>query len=354
MLFVGERKYTAIDCRELAILGRPEHPLFVAFRRNVSPGCPDFALCNTQQGYLPGGEGAAASARRSGLAKFSCWCPKVMAAIGRLPDTLADRCIIIRMQRKRADEKCERLRHLETTTLKRQCARFVLDHGAEIASASPVMPESLNDRAEDIWEPLLALADLAGGNWPELARTAAVNLTANAQDNNPIGSLLMDIFILFTLAKEDGEENSKFQNPNFRETSNSKSRNPSSREASSSKFQNPNCEEVRDAENHTSPRPSPQSGEGVGRRGEAARQGRMFSRDLAAGLNRFANRPWAEMLKGKEVTELWVSLQLRPYGIRPRTMRNDGERAKGYFLEDFMEVFRRYIPRSEVEELKER
>jgi len=42
----------------------------------------------------------------SRLHRFSCWCPKVMAAIGRLPETLADRCILIRMQRKTAREEC--------------------------------------------------------------------------------------------------------------------------------------------------------------------------------------------------------------------------------------------------------
>src|SRR5438046_10577369 len=34
--------------------------------------------------------------KESRLERFSCWCPKVMAAIGHLPDTLADRCIVIR------------------------------------------------------------------------------------------------------------------------------------------------------------------------------------------------------------------------------------------------------------------
>jgi len=43
-----------------------------------------------------------------------------------LPDTLADRCIVIRMQRKMADERCERLRKAqsETAELRRKCARF--------------------------------------------------------------------------------------------------------------------------------------------------------------------------------------------------------------------------------------
>src|SRR5205807_18118 len=97
--------------------------------------------------------------RASRLARFSCWCPKVMAAVGRFPDTLADRCIVIRVERKTAQEECERLRKLEATTLRQQCARFVLDHADQIATAKPEIPESLNDRAADIWEPLLAVAD---------------------------------------------------------------------------------------------------------------------------------------------------------------------------------------------------
>src|SRR6185436_17453226 len=54
-----------------------------------------------------------APAAGSRLARFSCWCPKVMAAIGRLPETLADRCIVIRMQRKAEGEPCEKLRNLD-------------------------------------------------------------------------------------------------------------------------------------------------------------------------------------------------------------------------------------------------
>src|SRR4029078_13570964 len=34
------------------------------------------------------------------IKRHSCWCPKALAKIGKFPDTLADRCIIIRMQRK--------------------------------------------------------------------------------------------------------------------------------------------------------------------------------------------------------------------------------------------------------------
>jgi hypothetical protein len=205
-----------------------------------------------------------------------------MAAIGRLPDTLADRCIVLRMHRKAAQEQCERLRNLDTADLRRQCARFVADHANAIAGALPEIPFDLNDRAGDIWEPLLTLADLAGGDWPGLARHAASSLTASAQEHSPIGSLLMDILIAFIKAHDQ----------------------------------------------------------------------RLFSRTLVEWLNSFLDRPWAEARKGKPITELWLARQLRPYGVRPRTIWIGDLHAKGYTEDDFTDVFRRYIPRSELDTLK--
>src|SRR5438552_137424 len=150
------------------------------------------------------GQGGAAVSNSAGRpVRFTCWCPKAIASIGHLNPTLASRCIVIRMDRKTSEEECERLKHLNATELKRKCARFVLDHAAEIAGAEPQIPQGLTNRAADIWEPLLALADLAGGQWPELAREAATGLTARAQEYSPIGSLLMDIFLVFLLAKSD-------------------------------------------------------------------------------------------------------------------------------------------------------
>ena len=139
----------------------------------------------------------------SDFARYSCWCPKVMAAIGRLPDTLADRCIIITMQRKMAGEKCERMRQLNAAEYRKRCDEFVQQNSAAIASARPEIPSTLNDRAADIWEPLLAIADLAGGEWPELARKAALQLSASEDEMTLLGYFLKDLRNLMLLKNVD-------------------------------------------------------------------------------------------------------------------------------------------------------
>jgi len=159
----------------------------------------------------------------------------------------------------------------------------------------------LNDRAADIWEPLLALADLAGGPWPELARKAAVHLSAGTQDTSPIGALLLDIYFVFASIKVGLDKKTDAQGG---------------------------------AANSTS---QPE---------------RIFTRDLVAALNYRRDRPWAETFKGKEITELWLASQLRPFGIRPHNLWIDGVQAKGYVMEDFLDIFRRYISKSELETLK--
>src|SRR5262249_32183572 len=106
---------------------------------------------------------------------------------------------VIRMQRKTIREQCGRLRTLETNNLRQRCARFVSENQNAIATAQPEFPTSLHDRAVDIWEPLFALADLAGGHWPAKARRAAEGLTSGAQDRNPLGALLFDILCAFSV-----------------------------------------------------------------------------------------------------------------------------------------------------------
>jgi Protein of unknown function (DUF3631) len=47
------------------------------------------------------------------------------------------------------------------------------------------MPAGIIDRAADVWEPLIAIADCAGGTWPELAREAALRINAERNERDP-------------------------------------------------------------------------------------------------------------------------------------------------------------------------
>jgi len=61
------------------------------------------------------------------------------------------------------------------------------------------MPAGVEDRNADMWEPLLAVADIAGGSWPGRARAAAVALVAVAREVEPSLNirLLADVRTVF-------------------------------------------------------------------------------------------------------------------------------------------------------------
>jgi hypothetical protein len=129
---------------------------------------------------------------------FSTFCPKAFGLIGHLTATLTDRSIVIRMRRKRPSEKAERLRRRDNEAhaqLRRQCLRWGTDNAEALAQMAPAALPSLNDRANDLWEPLLAIADRAGGEWPDRARTAALALSSGsaAGDDTQGVELLADI-----------------------------------------------------------------------------------------------------------------------------------------------------------------
>jgi hypothetical protein len=120
------------------------------------------------------GEGADLAPR-----SFSTFCPKAFGLIGKLTATLMDRAIEIAMQRK-LGEKVERLRRRDNADharFRQQCLRWADDNREALAAIELKLPEGLNDRAFDAWEPLLAIAERAGGEWPKLAREAAIALS---------------------------------------------------------------------------------------------------------------------------------------------------------------------------------
>jgi hypothetical protein len=139
---------------------------------------------------------------------YSLWCPRVLAMIGKPAGTIRDRAIAIELRRRTAAELVERLRadRLEDdlSALRSRWQRWAHDHRAAVREADPEMPAGLHDRATDCWRPLVAIADLLGGEWPTLARQAAVELSGGIDDDAEIiVELLRDVADY--LAEHDGE-----------------------------------------------------------------------------------------------------------------------------------------------------
>jgi hypothetical protein len=135
---------------------------------------------------------------------FPVFSPKAIAGIGKLPDTIADRAVPIELRRRRQGEYVERFRQRkvepDAVPLHSAAAAWVEANLGVLAEAEPELPDQLDDRAQDIVEPLLAIADAAGGEWPKRAREAAVALLTGGQRDaaESLGvRLLRDIHTVF-------------------------------------------------------------------------------------------------------------------------------------------------------------
>ena len=139
--------------------------------------------------------------------QFSTWGAKAISGIGHLAETLMDRSVVLDLRRKLPTETIKRLRHAEPGLFERlssKLARFAQDAAPRIARARPTLPEELNDRAQDNWEPLLAIADYAGGKWPQLARHTALKLSGTEKESVSLpAELLTDIQHIFEIRRAD-------------------------------------------------------------------------------------------------------------------------------------------------------
>jgi Protein of unknown function (DUF3631) len=111
---------------------------------------------------------------------FSTWGFKAISGIGKRAATIEDRSIVINLKRKAKGEKIARLRHApkaDFADVASKLARVAKDQMATFSSARPDLPEALNDRAQDNWEHLFAIAAIAGGHWPDKAKQAALSLS---------------------------------------------------------------------------------------------------------------------------------------------------------------------------------
>jgi hypothetical protein len=133
---------------------------------------------------------------------FAVFCPKALAGIGKLPDTVSDRCIPIRLVRKKKSEAVQRFRKRDVNTeriVEALCQYAQKPDVVEALRKGRVEVDELRDRQNDICEPLIVIADIAGGHWPRLAREALVELCGGQvdEDGNLGVKLLADIRNIF-------------------------------------------------------------------------------------------------------------------------------------------------------------
>jgi hypothetical protein len=219
------------------------------------------------------GEGA-----KMKVKSFRVFAPAALAAIGELPDTVMSRSVVVRMKRRAAHEHIEPFRHRRVAPsghhLRDELARWAATAIPGLRELDPVMPEGVNDRTADTWEPLIAVADVAGGDWPQRARAAAVTLLeGEAGDDGSRGvRLLADIRSVFETVATD----------------------------------------------------------------------RLASADLAAQLATIEEAPWGDIY-GRPLDARGLARRLRPFGIRPDSVRFEDGTLKGYQRAWFEDAWSRYL-----------
>ncbi|MEX5264290.1 DUF3631 domain-containing protein [Kocuria sp. CPCC 205231] len=156
------------------------------FSRKKADGNEDLrGLLNS--GYRKGATAGRVTTRGNELIPedWPSFCPVALAGLGNLPDTLMTRSIIVPMKKRRPDQSLQPYRRrryaADSQYLNARLARATARIFDQVRDDWPDLPEGIEDRNADIWEPLFAIADAAGGHWPSTARDAAVKFVAVAK-----------------------------------------------------------------------------------------------------------------------------------------------------------------------------
>jgi Protein of unknown function (DUF3631) len=133
---------------------------------------------------------------RTTLEGFNVFGAKALAGLGSLPHTLASRCLRIELKRRRADEPVEDFYPLdvaeEAGELRSGLEVWAASALDTLAAARPAPTAGLRDRTNEVWRPLLAIAELAGPMWAARARRAATTLASGSSDDEAsLGVLLL-------------------------------------------------------------------------------------------------------------------------------------------------------------------
>jgi len=159
------------------------------------------ALLNS--GYRRGATIPRCVGPRHEVQNFAVYAAAALAGLGDLPDTLMSRSIIIRMRRRLRSERVEsfrlRVHEPQAQPLAERLKVWGEAVGPQVGAAWPKLPPGVEDRAAELWEPLIAVADAAGGHWPETVRAACAELLKVAEERDvSLGvRLLIDLRTVF-------------------------------------------------------------------------------------------------------------------------------------------------------------
>jgi hypothetical protein len=137
--------------------------------------------------------------------RFPVYAPVALAGIaGRMPNTITTRAITIHMRKASEDEPIEDFMEedveREARPIREEMAAWANSVADKVATARPERPDGVRNRAAEIWRPLLALADEAGGDWPAKARAACTHFVVDTAADAELTTgvrLLADLYGLF-------------------------------------------------------------------------------------------------------------------------------------------------------------
>jgi hypothetical protein len=213
--------------------------------------------------------------------QYPTYCPKVLVAIGRFQDTLADRCIEIRMERRQFGVKLERFRFArvqsEMFSLQREAGLWAQQYRKKVSEyyQGNDLP-SLQDRDAELWLPLFSVCAIAAPHRLSELELHSVLLSCAKSAEEPADfslQLLKDCRDIFNERRED----------------------------------------------------------------------KLPTSTILDALNTAGDKPWARWFDGQGLNPHGLSRLLRNFQIQPQNIRDGGRVIKGYLRQSFQECWERYL-----------
>src|SRR5262249_38296878 len=128
--------------------------------------------------------------------EYDVYCPKALTGIGKIPDTVHDRCLDIRLVRESKGTGVKfrsKTAEPEAAPIRAELQAWAAKAKKDMLDATPRLPDQLTGRQQDICEPLLAVAEAAGGEWADNGPIALITICASNEDQSTGIQLLASV-----------------------------------------------------------------------------------------------------------------------------------------------------------------